>query len=634
VSRRLLFAVALCLAGTLPSVGVAAHNPGHAPSGFQLTEAGGAKFPNRAFVISLPTTRTLTADQIQVTESGNAVAGVTLTPASATGNTAFGAVLVVDASESMAGDPIRSAMAAARAFEARRNPNEQLAFLTFNGTTTAVLPFTASATKIGAAFATPPKLAYGTHIYDAVAQAETLLRAAKIEAGSIVLLSDGADTGSTATAVAVTRAARAAHVKLFTIGLQDRHFSPSTLQLLAAKSGGEYTLAKSTAELGPLFDQLGARLSSEYLLRYQSLAGPKRSVNVAVNIPGVGTATSAYETPALPVKALPPVYSPSLKSRFWGSAISMVILALLGAVVVALLVFGLLQPKRSGLPLRMAEFVSVPGLQSRERRPGGAAEVMAEANAEQEPSGVFARLDSVLEIAQIKLTGAQLVLLTIAGTAVVFLLIDLVTGTAWWALLAFVVPLCVRWWVLEWKLKRRRKAFAEQLPDMLQIISGALRSGQSFAGALAVVVDSAAEPTKSEMSRVVAAEQLGVPLDIAMAVVVKRMASRDLEQVALVAELQRAAGGNAAEVIDRVAETVRERFDLRRLIDNLTVQGRMSRWIVSGLPVALVGLISIINPHYLHPLTAHLAGKIMLVFAALLVIAGSLAIKKIVDIEV
>jgi Flp pilus assembly protein TadB len=60
----------------------------------------------------------------------------------------------------------------------------------------------------------------------------------------------------------------------------------------------------------------------------------------------------------------------------------------------------------------------------------------------------------------------------------------------------------------------------------------------------------------------------------------------------------------------------------------------MSRWIVSGLPVALVGLISIINPHYLHPLTAHLAGKIMLVFAALLVIAGSLAIKKIVDIEV
>jgi tight adherence protein B len=136
------------------------------------------------------------------------------------------------------------------------------------------------------------------------------------------------------------------------------------------------------------------------------------------------------------------------------------------------------------------------------------------------------------------------------------------------------------------------------------------------------------------MQRVVAAEQLGVPLDIAMAVVVKRMDSRDLEQVALVAELQRQAGGNAAEVIDRVAETVRERFELRRLISNLTVQGRMSRWIVSGLPVALVAIISLINPHYLHPLTSHLAGKVLLVLAAILVVAGSLAIKRIVDIKV
>jgi len=112
------------------------------------------------------------------------------------------------------------------------------------------------------------------------------------------------------------------------------------------------------------------------------------------------------------------------------------------------------------------------------------------------------------------------------------------------------------------------------------------------------------------------------------------MASRDLEQVALVAELQREAGGNAAEVIDRVAETVRERFDLKRLIDNLTVQGRMSRWIVTALPVALVAIISLINPHYLHPLTSHVFGKVLIVVAALLVIAGSYVIKRIVEIEV
>jgi tight adherence protein B len=602
-------------------------------SGLQVTEAGGAKFPNRAFVLSLSHDRALIADQIQVTENGSAVAGVTVTPASAAGGTAFGSVVIVDASDSMAGAPISSAMAAARAFEARRNPNEQIAFITFNGSSTVVLPFTKSGAKVDAALTATPKVAYGTHIYDAVAEAESLLQAAAIDSGSIVILSDGADTGSTTTFAAVTRAARAAHVKLFTIGLQSRRFDPRTLRSLASRSGGVYTLARSTGELSPLFDQIGARLASEYLLRYQSLAGPKQAVRVAISIPGNGTARSEYQTPALPVSLAKP-YQPSVASRVWGSLYVIVAIALLGALVVALFVIGLLQPKRSGLPLRMAEFVSVPGLRSRAPRAGGAAEMTGDAAEEEDRSGPLARLDAVLEIAQIKMSAGQLVLLTIAGTVLAFLLIDIVSGTAWWALLAFLVPFAVRWWVLDWKLARRRKAFAEQLPDTLQIVSGALRAGQSFAGSLAVVVDSSSEPMKSEMQRVVAAEQLGVPLDIAMAVVVKRMDSRDLEQVALVAELQRQAGGNAAEVIDRVAETVRERFELRRLISNLTVQGRMSRWIVSGLPVALVAIISLINPHYLHPLTSHLAGKVLLVLAAILVVTGSLVIKRIVDIKV
>jgi tight adherence protein B len=622
-----LFA-AIAAAVLVPSLAVAGGGTG----GIQVTEAGGAKFPDRAFVLSLPRDRTLTADQVQVSENRHAVIGVTVTPTSAAGGTTFGSVVIVDASDSMAGDPIRAAIAAARAFETRRNPNLQIAFVTFNGAPKVVLPFTKSASQIDAAFSATPELAYGTHIYDAVAQAESLLRTARINSGSIVLLSDGADTGSTTSAAVVTQAARLAHIKLFTIGLKSRHFDPSTLGSLAAQTGGEYRLAASTSELTPLFDQIGARLASEYLLRYKSLAGPKQAIKVAVTIPGSGTGTSAYRTPALPIKIAAP-YHPSLGSRVWSSWIVMVILALFGAGVVALLVIGLLQPQRSGLPLRMAEFVSVPGLQSRERRPGALTEAAGELGEEQSSSGSLARLDTLLEIAQIRISAAQLVLATIAGTALAFLILDVATGSAWWAPLALILPIAVRWWVM-WTLERRRKAFAEQLPDMLQVISGALRAGQSFAGALAVVVDSSGEPMKSEMQRVVADEQLGVPLSVAMAVVVKRMASRDLEQIALVAELQREAGGNSAEVVDRVAETVRERFDLQRLISNLTVQGRMSRWIVSGLPVALVAVISLINPGYMHPLVVHTLGKVLLVIAALLVVAGSYVIKRIVDIEV
>jgi tight adherence protein B len=112
------------------------------------------------------------------------------------------------------------------------------------------------------------------------------------------------------------------------------------------------------------------------------------------------------------------------------------------------------------------------------------------------------------------------------------------------------------------------------------------------------------------------------------------MASRDMEQLALVAQLQREAGGDAAEVIDTVAGTVRERFDLKRLIHTLTMQGRMSRWIVSALPIVVVLAVKLENPGYFHPLTSTLFGRIVLVLAAAWAIAGSFVIKKIVEIEV
>jgi tight adherence protein B len=276
----------------------------------------------------------------------------------------------------------------------------------------------------------------------------------------------------------------------------------------------------------------------------------------------------------------------------------------------------------------MAEFVSIRGLQ---RDKGEVAAATAEDAPEQHDWR--ARFEETLEIAEIKIEPEWIVAGTIAGTLLTFLLIYVATSSVWWALFAFVIPYMVREWVLR-TLARRRNKFAEQLPDALQVIGSALRSGHSFAGALAVVVESASEPMKSEMQRVVADEQLGVPIQDSLNVVAVRMASRDVEQLALVAQLQREAGGDAAEVIDTVAGTVRERFDLKRLIHTLTMQGRMSRWIVSALPIVVILAVKLENPGYFHPLTSTLGGRIVLILAAAWAVAGSFAIKKIVEIEV
>jgi tight adherence protein B len=112
------------------------------------------------------------------------------------------------------------------------------------------------------------------------------------------------------------------------------------------------------------------------------------------------------------------------------------------------------------------------------------------------------------------------------------------------------------------------------------------------------------------------------------------MDNEDLEQVALVAALQRQTGGNMAEVLERVTDTIRERFELRRMVQTLTAQGRMSRWIVSALPVVLLVAISIINPEYIQPLFRSTGGRLALMLAAAMLVAGSLVIKKIVNIKV
>jgi tight adherence protein B len=149
-----------------------------------------------------------------------------------------------------------------------------------------------------------------------------------------------------------------------------------------------------------------------------------------------------------------------------------------------------------------------------------------------------------------------------------------------------------------------------------------------------VVVEDAPEPSRREFRRLVADEQLGVPLDEGFTTIAARMRNSDLDQVALVAALQRETGANSAEVLDRVADTVRERAALRRLVRTLTAQGRMARWIVSALPVGLLIIISILNPEYMKPLVNRTAGQLMLVVAALMVISGSLVIKRIVNIRV
>src|SRR5262249_53186962 len=243
----------------------------------------------------------------------------------------------------------------------------------------------------------------------------------------------------------------------------------------------------------------------------------------------------------------------------------------------------------------------------------------------------WTRYKESVTFSEIGLTPTQLVFATVVLTGFAMWLLSFIAPIL--ILAGLLVPLAVRGFVHS-RISRKQRRFRRPLPANLDVLASGLRAGHSLVGALSVVVNDAPEPSRTEFQHVIADEQLGVPLDEALGKVAKRMNSRDMEQVVLVASVQGEAGGNVAEVLDRVTESIRERQEVRRLVRVLTAQGRLARWIVSALPVGLLIMISLLNKGYMKPLFTHATGQIALVFAALMIIAGSVVIGRIVDIKV
>jgi tight adherence protein B len=330
--------------------------------------------------------------------------------------------------------------------------------------------------------------------------------------------------------------------------------------------------------------------------------------------------------------------APMAAGSFWSSGYAGVVVAAICALLLGMTVALVLSRRlgRGGARGRVAEFLSPePGLS--EAAPSahpGHRGVLGRAARGLERERWWGEFAEKLELARFDRPAIQIVYLTvgcsIGGAALlvallaqpIFALVPLVAG-----------PLVTRT-IVNHRFRRECHLFASQLAAHLQEMSAAIRAGHSLLSSIAVMVESASEPTAREFGRVVADEQLGVSLQDALRAVAQRMRAKDMEQVALVAELHQRTGGNMAEVLDRVAEGVRDRAELNGELRALTAQARISRTIVSALPVLLLGLIYVFNPSYLKPLTNTAFGGFLLVLGGSMIAAGSFVMTRIARIEV
>lgn len=214
------------------------------------------------------------------------------------------------------------------------------------------------------------------------------------------------------------------------------------------------------------------------------------------------------------------------------------------------------------------------------------------------------------------------VLTLLTGSPLVGILIGALAG---WLAMRLIVSI---------RISRRRAAFADQLPDVLQVLAGSLQSGFSLPQALDAVVREDTQPIAGEFSRALAETRIGGELETALDRVADRMHSNDLRWSVEAIRIQRSVGGNLVEVLRTTGETMRERASVRRHVRALSAEGRLSAYILIALPILVGSFLFLVRDSYMRPLYTTPLGLAMMTVGLVLVVVGSMWMRNVVKVEV
>lgn len=632
---RRRFAGALAAAAALLAGAPAAHAAEDASISYvERTDEG------LQILVDVPPTTTVDVDDVAVTLDGTA-AEATAAPAQSTTSVRRTAVLVIDTSNSMQGQRIQAAQEAAAIFLDTVPEDVYVGIVTFDSNVTQALPPTLDR---DAARDVVDSLSLNrqTRLYDGVVSGLEL--AGSEGQRQLLVLSDGADTSDTPLDD-VTTAVTDAEVLVNVVSLEQRGQAVTALQELA--DAGEGTVISAEAEaLSRAFSAEADVLARQVLVTAQvpaSVTASEATVSVTLGsdegpmtaeaFSPIGEATPTSDAaPAVPGAAEPMVLT---DTWLYGG---------LGALAVGLLlVIAMLAPKREK-PLTGAELAATYA--HRVSRGGGKKE---DAEHEQAFAQATHTAEKVLKVNKTlevriaeRLEGAGNPfkpaewLLVHLGIFLAFGLVGVLLGAGNLALgLVFLgLGAYLPWWFLGFKRKRRRKAFEGGLPDMLQLMSGSLAAGLSLAQSIDTIVREGPEPLASEFRRVLVETRLGIPLDDALEGVAERFESKDFAWVVMAIRIQRQVGGNLAELLDNVAGTIREREYMRRQVAALAAEGKLSAWVLGGLPPIFLLYLLVTNRDYVMPMFTEPLGWLMLAGGSVILAVGIFWMSRVVKVEV
>jgi tight adherence protein B len=597
----------------------------------------------------------LDAGNFTVAINGRTIQGVQATPLQeqqgASGQLAV--FLAVDTSGSMKeNNNIDTARNAAVNFVGQMRPGTRMGVISFADEPKVVQALTTDPGQVRAAIQ-GLQAGGNTALYDAVVRASSELKGQPGQR-NLVVLSDGRHDGTPTKITDAIAAARQAKVTVNTVGLEvpGRDQDQEALRRLAEGTKGRW--APVTAEnLEALFENLGRDLASQYVVDLELPPNPGSQVDFRLTVEANGQEAEwhdpafligAQATPStVPLPAELP-RAPAL-SRL-ESEQGRYVLGIAGFATVllaCLLLFGpgsgSARPYRA-LRQRLSPYSLTQAISDDRTRVTafGSSEWAGRATAMAETLVRRGNLEEAfldrLEAAGLNMRVAEFVLISLGSAFIPPMLVLILTRNL---LISMVVVLLGTVGPFLWLAvlaSRRRARFDEQLPSTLQLLSGALQAGHSLQQAVDTVVQEAGDPIAGEFHRVLTEARLGRPLEEALEAMAKRTQSLDFEWTVMAIRLQRQVGGNLAEVLSTVSQTIRDRYALKRQIRALSAEGRLSSLILSILPLLLFAALLAFNPLFLRPLFTTQIGIMMMAGAVVLMIFGVFWLKKITEIKV
>ncbi len=555
-------------------------------------------------------------------------------------------VLLIDASGSMAGSPITDAQSAALEFIAAMGATDRIALVSFDTEPTVLSEFTSHPGTLRTAVGTL-RARGETALYDGLVRASALFAESAGRDRYIIVLSDGGDTQSLNSLDSAAAAVGESGAPVYAVALESPEYNPASLKTLAERSGGRLSTAADSSAFTQIFAGIASELASRYLITFKSQAPNTVDLELAIVARGGEGGVSATATHVLANPGFAAAKAADLPAS--GPAQPLVfpvwpplaILAMVfGAAFLMVVAVGVLFARDRTALEQLKYYEQFHERDSdtddlRNAAAGGLGAKMREtleAVADQRGLTGFVRLH--LERAGWPLRPNEYIYFHVLITSLAGVLFWVTTGSMLLAVIAIMLVVLVPLLVVSSASTRRTARFEAQLPDILSMIAGSLRTGWGVQQAIDLVVQEVGEPASSEFSRVQAEARLGMPLEQSLGRMAERLDSDDYRWTVAAIGIQRDIGGNLAEVLDIVAGTIRERAELKRHVTSLTAESRFSAVVLVALPFFLLIAMWFVGRQYISALVTNPIGWLAMGTGLLLLLIGAFWLMRLTKVDI